>query len=58
MNKEFVRTDSFILKKRNLRVYRVAENGSAAILWTSEQQAIRYVQKLHIQKLLARRRSQ
>ena len=58
MDKEFVQTDSFVLKKRKLRIFRVAERGSATLLWTSEQQAIHYVQKLHILKLLARRNRQ
>jgi hypothetical protein len=54
MNKELVRTDSFVLKKHNLRIYRVAEPKTAVLLWTSEQPAIHYVQRLHIQKLLTR----
>jgi len=56
MDKHFIRTDSFVLKKHKLRVYRVAEPGTAAVLWTSEQQAARYVQKLHIQKLLVEKK--
>jgi len=55
MNNEFVRTDSFVLKKHNLRIYRVAEPKTAVLLWTTEQQAIHYVQKLHIQRLLAKK---
>lgn len=55
MNNEFVRTDSFVLKKYNLRIFRVAEPKTAVLLWTTEQQAIHYVQKLHIRKLLAKR---
>jgi hypothetical protein len=58
MDKEFVQTDSFVLKKRKLRIFRVVERGSGALLWTSEQQAIRYIQKLHFQKLLARKNRQ
>lgn len=56
MDKGFIRTDSFILKKHKLRVYRVVEPGSAVVLLTSEQQAARYVQKLHIQKLLVEKK--
>ena len=51
MNKERVQTDTFDLKKHNLRIYRVTEPGTAVVLWTSEPQAIRYVQRLHIWKL-------
>jgi len=52
MNNQFVRTDSFVLKKHNLRIYRVIEPNTAVLLWTAEQQAIHYVQRLHIQKLM------
>jgi hypothetical protein len=56
MNKQLVRTDSFVLKKHNLRIYRVSEPNTAAVLWTAEQPAIHYVQRLHIQKLLAKQK--
>jgi hypothetical protein len=56
MKNDYVRTDSFVVKKHNLRIYRVAEPDSAVLLWTSEQPAVQYVQKLHIQKLLANKK--
>ncbi len=56
MNKERVQTDTFDLKKHNLRIYRVTEPGTAVVLWTSEQQAIHYVQRLHFRKLLIKKK--
>ena len=53
MNKKLVCTDSFVLKKRKLRIYSVAEGGSGTIFWTTEQQAVQYVQKIHIQRLFS-----
>ena len=53
MNKKLVHADSFVLRKRNLRIYRVAESGSGTIFWTTEQQAAQYVQKIHIQRLFS-----
>ena len=58
MNKQFVRTDSFVLKKHNLRIYRVNEPNTATVLWTAEQPAIHYVQRLHIKKLLSQKECQ
>ncbi len=58
MNKEFVRTDSFVLKKKNLRIYRVLQRKGATVLWMSEQQAAQHVQRLHMEKLLVTRRYQ
>jgi hypothetical protein len=58
MNKDFVRTDSFVLKKKNLRIYRVLQRKGATVLWMSEQQAAQHVQRLHMQKLLVTRRYQ
>jgi Leu/Phe-tRNA-protein transferase len=56
MNEHRIRADSFLLKKRNLRIYRIAEPDTAVLLWTAEQQAVNYIQKLHIQKLFAKRK--
>jgi len=56
MNNQFVRTDSFVLKKHNLRIYKVSEPNTAVLLWTAEQPAIHYVQKLHVQKLLQKKK--
>jgi hypothetical protein len=56
MNKELVQTDSFVLKKHNLRIYKVAEPNTAVVLWTDERPAIHYVQKLHNHKLLTQKK--
>lgn len=56
MRNDFIRTDYFLVKKHNLRIYRVAERGKCILLWTSEQQAAQYVQKIHIQKLLTNKK--
>ena len=58
MNKELVRADSFVLKKKNLRIYRVLQRKGATVLWMSEQQAAQHVQRLHMEKLLVTRRYQ
>jgi hypothetical protein len=58
MNKEFVQTDSFVLKKNKLRIYRVLQRKGATVLWMSEQQAAQHVQRLHMEKLLVTRRYQ
>jgi len=55
MRNDFIRTDSFMVKKHKLRIYRVAERGKCILLWTSEQQAAQYVQRIHIQKLLTKK---
>ncbi len=54
MNNQFVRTDSFVLKKHKLRIYRVTEPKSATVFWTTEQQALNYVQKLQIQQIFTK----
>lgn len=58
MNQDRIHTDSFVVKKHDLRVYRVFERGSATTLWTSEIQAARYVQKLYFKKLLVEKKRQ
>ncbi len=55
MKGSFVKADTFCVKKHNLVVYRVSEPDTAVLLWTSEQQAVSYVQKLHLQKLLTKK---
>lgn len=56
MGKKFIQANSFVLKKHNLRVYRIKEPGKAILLFTSEQQAAHYVQKLHFQKLIVEKK--
>ena len=50
--KTFIQTDTFLVRPRKLRIFRVIVPGTAIILWTSEKLAIRYVQRLHIRKLM------
>ncbi len=56
MNHHLVRTDSFYLKKHKSRIYRVSPQKGATLLWLSEQQALRHLQRLHIERLLVTRR--
>ena len=56
MNRNRIRTDSFVVKKHNLRIYRVLPHKGAAVLWLSEQQAAQHVQRLHIERLLVTHR--
>ncbi len=54
MNVFRVRADSFVLKKRNIRIYRVKHLGSATVFYTSGDQALRYLRKIQEQRLQAR----
>ncbi len=54
--KTFIQTDTFLVRPRRLRIFRVIVPGTAIILWTSEKLAIRYVQRLHIRKLMGRKK--
>jgi hypothetical protein len=56
MKENHIKTDIFLMKKRNLKIYRIVERGSANLLYTSEQQAARYVQRLHMNKLMIARK--
>lgn len=57
MSGNFVRVDSFLVKKRNLRIFRIAEYGSAVLLCTSEKIAARHVREIYIERLLAKKKS-
>ena len=56
MKEPRILADSFVLKSRRMRIYRVRHRGGATVLWLSEQQAAQHVQRLHIEKLLVVRR--
>jgi|GEM_PF-6103654 len=57
--KTFIQTDTFLIRPRKLRVFRVIEPGTTTIPWTSKKQVIRYVQyvqRFHIRKLMRRKK--
>ena len=47
-----VKTSSFEVPKHKLRIFRVIMPRTAILLWLSEKQAIRYLQRLHIYALM------
>jgi len=54
MNEFRIRADSFVLKKRRIRIYRVKHQGSATIFYTSADQALRYLRQIQERRLQAR----
>lgn len=54
MNEPRIRADSFVLKKRRQRIYRIRHRGGATVLWTSPTQALRYLNDLQRQRLQAK----
>ncbi|MGE3622343.1 MAG: hypothetical protein AB7H77_00520 [Bdellovibrionales bacterium] len=54
MNDFRIRADSFVLRKRRIRIYRVRHRGSATVFWISADQALRYLKKIQEQRLQAR----
>ena len=50
MNEFRIRADSFVLKKRRKRIYRVRHRGSATVFWTSADQALRYLKQIQQQR--------
>ena len=46
MNDRRIRADSFVIKYRRIRIYRVRHRGSATVFWTSGEQALRYLTKI------------
>ena len=49
-----IRADSFVLKSRHIRIYRVRQRGSSTVFWTSADAALHYLKKLQIQQLQAK----
>jgi hypothetical protein len=45
MKQPSLRADSFVLKSRRIRIYRVRHRGSGTVLWTSPTQALRYLKE-------------
>lgn len=54
MKQSCIRADSFVLKSRRLRIYRVRQRGTSTLLWTSEDAALRYLKKIQSQTLQAK----
>ena len=54
MKQSCIRADSFVLKSRPIRIYRVRQRGSGTVLWTSADAALRYLKILQIQQLQAK----
>jgi hypothetical protein len=54
MNEHRIRADSFILKSRRIRIYRVRHPDSATIFYKSADQALRYLRQIQERKLQAR----
>lgn len=54
MKQPSLRADSFVLKSRRIRIYRIRQRGSCTVLWTSPTQALRYLNDLQRQRLQAR----
>ena len=53
MKQPSLRADSFVLKSRRIRIYRVRHRGSGTVLWTSPTQALRYLKDIQRQRLQA-----
>ena len=54
MNDPRIRADSFVLKSRRIRIYRVRCRGSGTVLWTLPDGALRYLKKLQSKRLQAK----
>ena len=57
MKETCIRTDTLLLRRHRLTIYRVIEPDSATTLWTSEQQAVNYVRRLNHRHLLVEKQS-
>ncbi len=56
MKQSCIRADSFVLKSRRLRIYRVRQRGSGVVLWTSADAALSYLKKLQKQQVQTKRK--
>ena len=54
MKQPCIRADSFVLKSRCIRIYRVRHRGSGTVLWTSPTQALCYLKDIQRQRLQAK----
>jgi len=54
MNEHRIRADSFVLKKRRIRIYRVRHRDGATVFWMSGKQALRYLTEIQRKILQAK----
>ncbi len=48
MKQQCLRADSFVLKSRRIRIYRVRQRDSGTVLWTSADAALQYHNQIQI----------
>ena len=48
-----IMADSFVVRKQNLRIYRIREPYTATTLWLSRDEAITYLKEIQAKKLQA-----
>ena len=51
MNDFRIRADSFLLKSRHIRIYRVRLRSSGTVYWTKPDDMLRYLRELRIEIL-------
>lgn len=56
MDRYRIRADSFVLKSRRIRIYRVRHRNSGTVLWTSPDQALNYLRNIQAKKLQANKK--
>ena len=56
MKQQCIRADSFVLKSRCIRIYRVRQRGTGTVIWTSPEAALNYLKQLQIQQLQAKQK--
>jgi hypothetical protein len=54
MNDETVMADSFVVRKRRLRIYRIRQKGKATVLCLSRDDALSYLKDMQARRLRAR----
>ena len=54
MNEFRICADSFVLKKRRIRVYRVRHRNSGTVLWISPDDALNYLRNIQAKRLQAK----
>jgi hypothetical protein len=54
MNDDRIMADSFLIKSRNLRIYRIRQTGRATILCLSRDGALNYLKDLQAKRLQAK----
>jgi hypothetical protein len=54
MNEFRIRADSFVLKNRRKRIYRVRHHRGATVFWTSPDDALKYLRDFQARRLQAK----